>query len=281
MNPSYPQRPSDGLGQSVSRMFVGTLIPVMGLFVLRLVLVSLPMIKNAGPIADLGVTPLLLIKAALDTTIYFLIMRFAIGASQQIKLMRPHLLEIANIVMLAGCALVATLAYSGYEALFASLAPTQMEVYNWLFLAIVLIPIVLIVVIATRRLDLFTELMFGKISSAVAAPQPASQPAWNPPPPAPAALPPPPALQPVMDPAEQQIRGRMESVQQIVGSARQTAERLNARGGLQGDLAESFTKMESYLVGAVKSVDRGEWDKAKGFADWAEYEANRILTAAN
>ncbi len=280
MNPNASQQSSDGLGPAVSRLFLSTIIPIFGLFFLRLVLASLPMIKHAAPISELNVTPLILIKAALDSVIYFLIIRFVLGCSQHMKLLRPRWIELANIVVLAGCALVATLAYSGYELLCASLAPAQMEIYNWVFLAVVLIPVALIVIIATRHMDLFTEIMFGKLSAAVSVPQPmpgfaapaAAQPAWNPPAP-------PPSAPPSVDFAEQQIRGQVASAQKCVVAARQTAENQRARGALNGESAESLGKMEGYLDGAVKSLDRRDWVEAKSFADWAEYEANRIVAA--
>ena len=282
MNSSSLQRPSDGLGESMTRLFVATIIPVVGLFFLRLVLASLPMIKNAAPISDLNVTPLVLIKAALDSVIYFLILRFAWSASEQLKRLRPHLAEIASVILLTGCAVVATLAYSGYEILMASLAPGQMDVYNWLFLAIVLVPVALIVIIATRRMDLFTELLFGKLSSAVAAPQMHMQSAaaagaqadWR-------AAGPPAGAPPEAESGDHQMRQRMVAIQQQVASARQAADKLRARGALGGETAESLSKMEGYLDGAAKNMERRDWVKAKSFADWAEYEANRIVTAAN
>jgi len=287
MNPNFPQRPSDGLGQAASRMFVATIVPVFGLGFLRLILASLPMIKNAGPIADLGVTPLILIKAALDTVIYFLIMRFCLAVSGQMRLLRPHMAEIANIITLAGCALVATMAYSGYELLAASLAPTQMEIYNWLFLAIVLTPIAVIVVIVTRRVDFFSNLLFGKLTEAAAAPgafaaaaSSAGAPApasWAPPASAPPAPMPPPAA---MDPQQQEIRQRLTAVQQQVKAAQRAAESLQGGGRLSAELAESAAKMQSYLDGANLSADSRDWAGAKSFADWAEYESSRLLLAA-
>ena len=78
MNPNAPQQSSDGLGPAVSRLFLSTIIPIFGLFFLRLVLASLPMIKHAAPISELNVTSLILIKAALDSVIYFLIIRFVL-----------------------------------------------------------------------------------------------------------------------------------------------------------------------------------------------------------
>jgi small-conductance mechanosensitive channel len=263
------------LGQSIARLFLSTLIPVFGLYLLRLILASLPMIKNAGPIADLGVTPLILIKSALDTVVFFLIIRFALGASQQIKTARPHWDEIGNLAVLVGAALVAVLAYNGYEALAASLMPAQLEVYNWVFLVIVLIPVALVVIIVTRRMDFFTELMFGKLSAAVATPQSsyAAPPVWG--------AAPPQGPPPSFDPVEQQTNERVAAVQQKVALARQTAERLRARGMVNGDFNEAVTKMEGYLDGAVKSRDKRDWTSAKGFADWAEYEASRIVAAGN
>lgn len=285
MNPYAPKAPSDGLGEHISRLAVATIVPIFALFVLRLILASLPMIKNAAPIADLGVTPLLLIKAAIDTVIYFLILRFALVSSGYIKGIRTHLEEVANIVTLAGCALVATLAYSGYELLVGSLAPTQMEVYNWVFLGAVLTPIALIVMIVVRRMDFFSNLLFGKLSQATAMPagvysagqaagvNPGFSPAWSPAPPQ--------GMPPGVDPAQEQLRARVTAIRSQVNSAKEAAERLQSAGKLNAELAESASKMMSYLDGAVQSLEGRDLNAAKGFADWAEYEATRVLSAAN
>ena len=269
---------SDGLGQNISRVFIATIIPVFGLFVLRLILASLPMIKNAGSIGDTGVTPLLLIKASLDSVAYFLVIRFCFAVSEQLKALRPHLSEIATIILLAGCALVATLAYSGYEGLMAALAPAQMEVYNWLFLATVLAPIAMIVVLVTRRLDFFTSLLFGKLNEATAMPVAYAAAAGAPGAgrPMPPAGPPPGA-----DPAMLQMRERVNAISQQMAAAREAAEKLRSRGQLQGELAESTAKMHGYFDGAMQSLEGRDLAAAKSFADWAEYEASRLLQAVN
>lgn len=259
---------TDGLGAAASRLFVATIIPVFGLFILRVILAALPMIKNAGPLGDTGLTPLVLIKASLDTVIYFLIIRLCLACSQEIRQRRPHLAEIASVVLLAGCALVATLAYTGYELLFTTLAPAQAELYNWIFLAIVLAPIAMIVVIVTRRLDFFTSLMFGKLNEVATQPQ------------AFAAARPPAGPAPSLDPAKE-IRDRVEIVQKKVAKANAEARRLRAADALSAQTAESATKMQGYLEGAVTAIAQQDWAGARHFSDWAEYEAGRVLAEVN
>src|SRR5260370_11367719 len=107
MNPYVPATQNDSLGQAIGRLAVATIVPVFGLFVLRLILASLPMIKNAGMIGDLGITPSVLVKASIDTVIYFLVIRFGRACSQQIKARRPHLADIATVVVRACGALMA------------------------------------------------------------------------------------------------------------------------------------------------------------------------------
>lgn len=81
-------------------------------------------------------------------------------------------------------------------------------------------------------------------------------------------------------PAGELLRTRLAELEQQANAARQAADRLRARGALSDETAEALTKMEGYLEGAAKSIDRQDWVKAKGFADWAEYEAGRVLTSA-
>jgi hypothetical protein len=272
----HQSRPNDGLAPTVSRLFIATLIPVFGLFILRVILGALPMIRNAGPIGDLGITPFLLIKAVLDTVIYFLVITFCFATSREIRNMQPHLTEIASIVLLAGCALVATLAYSGYEVLFAVLAPSQSDSYNWIFLAIVLAPIGMIVVIVTRRLDFFTNLMVGKLNQVAMQPQAFSAAAGSSGPESTPSPQPPPGPAPELDPMKE-VRGRLDAVERKVASARVEAERLRARNALTSQAADSASKMQSYMEGAVASIDQRDWAGARHFADWAEYEATCVL----
>jgi hypothetical protein len=99
------------------------------------------------------------------------------------------------------------------------------------------------------------------------APQPAA-PAWNPP--APVAVAP-------ADPAHQEMKNRLQSIQQKVTQAAEAAQKLHAAGKLTGELADSPTKMQQYLSGAMQSLESRDLNSAKGFADWAEYEASRLL----
>lgn len=262
---------------SIGRLAVATLLPVFGLFVLRLILVSLPMIKNAGPMGDSGITPLLLVKAVIDTSIYFLILRFCWATSEYLKAESPQWVELTSVIVLVGFALVSTLAYSGYERLMFALAPAQMELYNWVFLAAVLIPVGMIIVIVVRRMDFFTELVLGGIqrtpqSAMQAAAGAYSAPHGSPQPPSP----PPPNPN---DSEGSALRNRVNALQQTVASALVAAQQLKAQGRLGSDLLESPQKMQGYLGGAVQSLANGDLTSAKGFADWAEYEASRLLQA--
>jgi len=267
MNPYDSQPRTNGLSQHMTRLMVATVIPIFGLFLLRTVLAALPMIRNAGPIGDLNIAPLVMVKAAIDTVIYFLILRCSMGASQILKSARPHLAEIGTMILLAGCALVAVLAYSGYEVLMASLAPAQMEAYNWIFLAVVLTPIAVIVVMVTRRLDFFSNLVFGKLNEAVAQP-----PAGRPPVGA--------SPSSAANEAEQRMQARVQTLSGKVSQAGEAVDRLRTQGRLSAELAESSLKVHEYLLGAQQSLANRDLDAAKGFADWADYEASRLLMAA-
>lgn len=83
---------------------------------------------------------------------------------------------------------------------------------------------------------------------------------------------------PVRRPAEELPRTRLAELDQRANAARQAAEGLRSRGALSGETAEALLRMEGYLDGVAKSIDRQDFVKAEGFADWAEYEAGRVLT---
>jgi hypothetical protein len=95
------------------------------------------------------------------------------------------------------------------------------------------------------------------------------------------AAPPPPARQeptPAPDPTRE-LAERLAASGKLIASARQAAEGLRARNALTSELSESAAKMQAYLDGALQNLDRHDLDGAKHFADWADYEASRVLAA--
>lgn len=252
---------------------MGAIIPIFALIVLRLILSSLPMLKNAGPMGDTGVTPLALTKAAIDTAIYFLIVRFTWVGARTIRSARPHLTELATILSLAGFALVATLAYSGYEQLVLTFIPDSANIYNWTFLVLVLAPIGAIVVIITRRLDFFTNLLFGKMSGALQTPPPMVFAAATGARPAGA----PPTIQPAGTGPIEPLQQRLDAAAIRVSAAKEVISSFRTRGALPPDLADSAAKMDAYFEGATQNLQRHDALHVQHHHDWAEYEANRVL----
>ncbi|HWZ30091.1 MAG TPA: hypothetical protein VNX18_02080 [Bryobacteraceae bacterium] len=94
--------------------------------------------------------------------------------------------------------------------------------------------------------------------------------------------PPPPARQepvPAPDPTRELVE-RLAASGKLIASARQAVEGLRERGALTSELSESAAKMQAYLDGALQNLDRHDLDGAKHFADWADYEAGRVLAAS-
>ena len=206
-------------------------------------------------------------------------------ASDVIRTRRPHLTELATIVTLCGVALAGVVAYSGYEPLLGALAPEQGELYNWIFLALILIPAAVIVVLVIRNLEYFNDSILRQFSAR--SDRSTSNAPFHPPigqfPSSPfqAASPQgaPPSL--TVAPSDfEQLCQRTEKTAARVSAARSAAEALTRTGALRGELSASAAKMEGYFQGAQVSLTQQQFPQTANYLDWADYEANRLLAAS-
>lgn len=266
------------LGQRLGRASVSFFVVAFGLIVLRLILTSLPMLKHAGLIGDTGIPVLVLVKALLDAGILALFLRYTFQASALVRQDRSDLGDVSTLILLLGGTITATFAYNSFQNLQFALAPEQGELYNWLFILIVLGLIAVAVVTVVRRLDFFTTLLYNGLSGSATAPGMAPAMGGHGPPQGA----PPPQGPPAQSPELAQFQVRSAAAGQRVASAQQHMERRQASGlPMDMQLHQSAVNMQTYFQGAHQSASRSDWAEAARGLDWAEYEAGRVMAAGN
>lgn len=156
------------LASQVLRKVIGVVIAVIGLLIVRGIVGALPMLKNAPSIGNSGVTPLMIAQAILSTLIFIALLRFGAGMSAVLRAGYLAFPESGAILNLAVIAAVVAWAYGSYSNLSRRLLDESYEYYGWIFLLLVLAPIVGIVVLTARNIDTITDL-FLRSSRAPAA----------------------------------------------------------------------------------------------------------------
>jgi hypothetical protein len=157
------------LASQIGRKVIGAIISVVGLLIVRGVVGALPMLKNAPPIESVGITPLMIAQAIVNTLIFVALLRFGVGLSSILRAGYPAFPDsgpILNLVVITG---VVAWAYSSYSDLSLPLLRENQQFYGWVFLVLVIAPVFGILVLTARNMDTITELLF-KTARGTAAP---------------------------------------------------------------------------------------------------------------
>ena len=273
MHPQYAmaQPQQQTMGQQLGRVFVSSLVMGFGLLILRVILTSLPMIKNAGPIGDTGLPVVIVVKVLLDSAMFAVLLLFTIQAQRLIATHRPELADLGMLVLLLGATVTAALAYNSYQVLQMVLMPEQAELYNWLFILLVLGLLTFAVVTVVRRLDFFTNLLYNGFAQAGAQPAGYGPPMGGPPMGGMAMGGPAMGMNPEMA----AWQGRYEALAPRVSRAAQLAQ----GRPLPPELQQAVGNMQAYLQSSQQNAGRMDWNEAKRCLDWAEYESSRVLAA--
>ncbi len=171
------QQNSGRLGSEVGRRVVRVVIAVAGLLIVRVVIDHLPMMRHASPIVlepDLAagqpsqiIMPVSLANAVVDTLIFIVLVLWAFELNRFIRSRARRLPEGGTLIMLATFVVVIALAYWSYAGVIPPLLGEDVDLYDWFFLILGLLPMVGFVVIAYRNLDLITETAFSSTRRAV------------------------------------------------------------------------------------------------------------------
>jgi hypothetical protein len=185
----------NSMGSEVGRKLVKTIIAVVGLIVIRLILDNLPMLKEARPIfvggngmatpnADWAriasqyfssgqlppefqqygfgfIFPISIANAIVDTLIFAVLIGSAAGFNGLIRARSKRLPEGGLIIFLLVLTIVVAIAYRSYMGVIPPLLGGQANLYGWFFLVLGLLPLIGLIVVASRNLDAITEVIFS------------------------------------------------------------------------------------------------------------------------
>jgi hypothetical protein len=181
----------NSIGSEVGRRLVKTIIAVVGLLIIRLVLDNLPMLKEAKPILigsnaqaqavaqyfnsgqlpqDIQqygagfIFPISIANAVVDTLIFAMLIGSAVGFNGLIRARSKRLPEGGVIILLLVLTVIVALAYKSYMGVIPPLLQSQANLYGWVFLILGLLPLIGLIVVASRNLDALTEVIFNSTS---------------------------------------------------------------------------------------------------------------------
>jgi hypothetical protein len=103
------------VGPNLVKKLIRLTVSVIGLVILRKILGSLPMLKNASAIGDTLLSPLVLCYAVVDTVILLVLLDFGMGLGRDIQAKDQRLADVGKIISRVTVMLVLVLAYSAYE----------------------------------------------------------------------------------------------------------------------------------------------------------------------
>jgi hypothetical protein len=192
----------NSIGSEAGRRLVKTIIAVVGLIVIRFILDNMPMLKEAKPIfvggnavaapnADWAriaqeylntgqvpqnlqqyaigfIFPISMANAIVDTLIFAVLIGSAAGFNGLIRTRSKRLPEGGLITLLLVLTIVVALAYHSYMGVIPPLLGSQANLYGWFFLVLGLLPLIGLIVVASRNLDTITEVVFASTSRAAA-----------------------------------------------------------------------------------------------------------------
>src|SRR5215472_9778355 len=86
--------------QKVSKRLIRFAVTALGLLVLRAILGSLPMLKNASAFGDSFMTPLVLAYMIVDTVILLVVLDFGITLGRELQARYEHIPDLSKLVSL-------------------------------------------------------------------------------------------------------------------------------------------------------------------------------------
>lgn len=196
----------NSMGSEVGRRLVKAIIAVLGLIVIRIILDNLPMLKEARPIfvggtgmaapnADWAqiaaqyfnsgqmpqdiqqyatgfIFPISIANAIVDTLIFVVLIGTAAGFNGLVQSRSKRLPEGGLIILLLILTIVVALAYHSYMGVIPPLLGKQANLYGWFSLVLGLLPLIGLIVVASRNLDAITEVIFSSTRGVASAPAP-------------------------------------------------------------------------------------------------------------
>lgn len=116
--------------QNAWKRLIRVVVNVLGLLVLRAILGSLPILKNAAAFGDSFMTPLVLAYMIVDTVILLLVLDFGISLARDLQARYKHIPDLSKLVFLTTILLALLFAYRVYEVPTACLVVQRSDLLS-------------------------------------------------------------------------------------------------------------------------------------------------------
>ncbi|MBV9625413.1 MAG: SHOCT domain-containing protein [Acidobacteria bacterium] len=116
--------------QSVWKKLVRFVVTALGLLLLRAILGSLPILKNAAAFGDSFMTPLVLAYMIVDTVILLLVLDFGITLARDLQTRYKNIPDLGKLISVITVLLVLIFAYRIYEVPTACLVVQRNDLLN-------------------------------------------------------------------------------------------------------------------------------------------------------
>ena len=117
--------------QNLWKKVIRFVVNVLGLLVLRAILGSLPILKNASAFGDSFMTPLVLAYMIVDTVILLLVLDFGIGLARDLQARYKNIPDLSKLVSLTTILLALLFAYRVYEVPTACLVVQRSDLLSF------------------------------------------------------------------------------------------------------------------------------------------------------
>jgi len=121
--------------------------------------------------AHLAIFPITIAKGVVDTLIFVLIFLFGRNLAHLFRVGYPRLPDLGQVFNLCLLLVVVGIAYQSYQGLaYPFLFPDSYAIYGWVFLALVLTPLIALAVVVARNMDAITAMVMQSGSTVAAVP---------------------------------------------------------------------------------------------------------------
>ena len=127
---SATEQAAPSFAQNIWKKLIRFVVNTLGLLVLRAILGSLPVLKNASAFGDSFMTPLVLAYLIIDTVILLVVLDFGINLARDLQAKYDYIPDLSKLISLATILLVLLFAYRVYEVPTACLVVQRTDLLS-------------------------------------------------------------------------------------------------------------------------------------------------------
>ena len=182
-----PVQSQDSLGSIIGKKLIRVSIAVIALLIILAVVDHLPPLINASPLlvnsnglpssgvhqyfSDLlfptVIYPISIANAIVDSLIFAVLIVSAADFNVLIRARSKRLPEGGLLILFLVLIIIVGIAYYSYTGVLIPLFGSMAYLYNWIFLLLVLLPLIGLVVVGSRNLDAITDVLFSSMKKTV------------------------------------------------------------------------------------------------------------------